>query len=235
MIEMRRRKDRWSPVRKRDYARAAVVIVTLSAIAAFSLAMRPAHENRAVVRVSLDRIPEERIVEFGHEMPRITLMSPVASGEPLLEVATPVSSEVPRTAAVLEASARPAGFAAPPRKAEIRPSRKPPVVADANGVLPIDFSLPEGVSSQNGGVGVAKTLAAEGGAATGLTIFLIGGSQIEVDRAELVAALSQLGAPERAGSIPPAGESGRLSLDRVRTAGVDLHYDAIHDRLVLRP
>ncbi|MBX7458992.1 hypothetical protein K3152_12100 [Qipengyuania sp. 1NDH17] len=230
---MRRSKERWAPVATRDYARAAVVIITLVAIAAFSLAMRPAHENRAVVRVSLDRIPEERVVEFGHEMPRITLMSPVEPEVPLAEVTIPSTGTAP--AAAPSAPPRPALAAAAPRRPAARRAERPDLVPDANGVLPIDFSLPEGVSARDGGVGVAKTLASEGGAATGLTIFLIGGSLIEVDRAELLAALAQLGAADKAGRVPPAGESGRLSLDRVRTAGLDLRYDAIHDRLVLRP
>ena len=233
MIVMRRDKERWAPVAKRDYARAAVIIFTLAAIAAFSLAMRSAHENRAVVRVSLDRIPEERVVEFGHEMPRITLMSPIEPEVPLAEVTIPSAGSAPP--ADLSAPPGPAVAAATPRRPVGRRAAKPDLVADANGVLPIDFSLPEGISSHDGGVGVAKTLASEGGAATGLTIFLIGGSLIEVDRAELLAALAQLGAADKAGRIPPAGDSGRLSLERVRTAGLDLRYDAIHDRLVLRP
>ena len=229
---MRRTKDRWAPVTRRDYARAAVVIITLTAIAAFALAVRPSHENRAVVRVSLDRIPEERVVEFGHEMPRITLMSPTEAERPLGEVILPAASNAPATAP----SAPPGpALAAAARKPDARRAERPALVADANGILPIDFRLPEGVSSHAGGVGVAKTLASEGGAATGLTIFLIGGSMIEVDRTELLAALAQLGAADKAGRIPPAGDSGRLSLDKVRTAGLDLRYDAIQDRLVLRP
>ena len=231
MIVLRRRKDRLAPVRTRDYAQLAVAVITLCAIIGFSLSMRPASASRAVVRVAFDRIPEERVVDFGHEMPQITLVSPVPADEPASDVHTP-ATEQPSTGAT---ATNPATLAAArPRTAAV-PARQLAVKPDANGILPIDFSLPEGVSSQTGGVGVAKTLASEGGAATGLTIFLIGGSVIEVDRNELMAALAQLGASDKAGRIPEAGGSGRLSLDKVRTAGLDLRYDAIQDRLVLRP
>ena len=231
MIVLRRRKERWAPVRTRDYSQFAVAVITLCAIIGFSLTMRPASANRAVVRVAFDRIPEERVVDFGHEMPRVTLVSPVPADVPASDVQTPAAeqrtTDATDTSPATLASARPRTGPVPATQRAVKP--------DANGILPIDFSLPEGVSSQTGGVGVAKTLASEGGAATGLTIFLIGGSVIEVDRDELMAALAQLGASEKAGRVPPAGESGRLSLDRVRTAGLDLRYDAIHDRLVLRP
>lgn len=58
---------------------------------------------------------------------------------------------------------------------------------------------------------------------------------MEVDRKELMAALAKLGAAEKANSIPPADKSERLSPGRVRNAGLDLRYDPIDDRLVLRP
>ena len=231
MVMRRRRKGCWEPLRTGKSAQIATAVVAFCAIIGFSLGARPETANRAVVRVGFDRIPEERVVDFGHEMPRITLVSPISSDVPgsdfHLSDAGLEASEITRPAPGPLVTSRPRTPAPSVNQADVRP--------DANGILPIDFSLPKGVSSETGGIGVAKTLASEGGTATGLTIFLIGGSVIEVDRNELVLALDQLGASEKAGRLPQAGASGRLSLDKVRTAGLDLRYDAIHDRLVLRP
>ena len=229
MVPMRQHGQGWAPVPRRRYAKLVVLLVTLVAIAAVSMSMRPVSGGKAVVRVSLDRIPEERVVEFGHEMPRMTMVVPV----PVEEEYEPATAVVGQSVPARESKPQ---FAAAVQPREVpEPAAAKPVTPDANGILPIDFQLQEGVSSQMGGVGVAKTLAAEGGQATGLTIFLIGGSLIEVDRKELITALGQLGASEKAARIPPADETGRLSLDHVRTAGLDLRYDAILDRLVLRP
>ncbi len=227
MIQMRHREGRWKPVPRRRIARPLVTALTLAAIAAASLAMRPTADSGAVMRVSLDRVPEERVVEFGHEMPRLAMVSPVPP------TANPVDP-IPVAGNTVTGTGMSQKLASVPER-QTRPQAAVFVAPDSNGILPIDFELQEGVSSQVGGVGVAKTLAAEDGQATGLTIFLIGGSLIEVDRQELIAALAQLGASDKAGRVPPAGETGRLSLDRVRTAGLDLRYDAIRDRLILRP
>ena len=228
---MRSDGHRLVPAIPRSFARAAVVLATIIAILAFAWFMPPASDGSgAVVRVSLSDVPEERVVHFGHELAdRDTTGTEVA----LADAATDVTDEYSQSSNGNAAEpATPSSVKAQPQ-GEQRLARfaRP----DANGVLPIGFSLTEGVSSVNGGVGVPKTLASEAGDATGLTIFLIGGSLIEIDRGELVNALARLGASDKAGNLPAAGESGRLSLDRVRTAGLDLRYDAIRDRLVLRP
>lgn len=225
MIRMRRQGDGWRAVPPRNYARFAILLLTLLAIALFAWSMRPAPQGRAVMRVALDRVPEERVVRFGHAEPYLELVSPVAAAEMHVEEGETISNQI---------SAPAIRDAEPQRLAKAPPSRTM-VKPDRNGILPIGYSLSAGVSSQEGGVGVPKTIASEQGAATGLTIFLIGGSLIEVDRGELVAALAQLGAGDKADRLPPPSESGRLSLDRVRTAGLDLRYDAIQDRLVLKP
>ena len=219
MIRMQVQGDRRLPVAPRRYGRLLVLLLTILAIALFSWSMRPASSSGAVMRVALDRVPEERVVEFGHADPQLAAVVPL----PPAETEGPASRSEPAG----RTSTPSARSTASPRVALVRPDR--------NGILPIDFSLSQGVSSEVGGVGVPKTIASEQGAATGLTIFLIGGSLIEVDRGELVAALGQLGAGEKASRLPPAPASGRLSLDRVRTAGLDLRYDAIQDRLVLKP
>lgn len=219
------------PVRQRNFARTIVLLATFACIGLFAWDMRPAtNASSAVVRVSLSAVPEERVVNFGHEFPRLAIAEPIAA----VEGAGPVPPEPdPRSPVPTNRAPAPAiaGQTSVPREQRRTKYAKP----DANGVLPIGYSLAQGVSSEIGGVGVPKTIASEGGEATGLTIFLIGGSLIEVDRGELVTALARLGASDKAGSLPAAGESGRLSLDRVRTAGLDLRYDAIRDRLVLRP
>lgn len=173
-------------------------------------------QSRAVVRIALDQVPVERVVEFGHQDDAFAMALPVSANvsEQLqtsqgVSVLSPKSERLPRTVAYVE--------------------------PDRNGVLPISFSLDQGVSSAAGGVGVTKTIASDQGAMTGLTIFLVGGSIIEVDRGELAGALAAIGASERSSALPPAGANGRLSLDRVRQAGLDLRYDAIRDRLVLNP
>ena len=204
-----------------------VLLVTLATICLFSWSMRPAPSSGAVVRVSLAKVPEERIVTFGHENHDYAALQ--------LSPPDPRGIEFPEGQEDSPVMPRPATRLAsrPETQRKIAPAAR--VKADANGILPIDYSLPEGVSSTKGGVSVAKTLAAEGGEATGLTIFLIGDALIEIDRNELLGALARLGAGERVSQVPPASDSGRLSLDRVRTAGIDLRYDAVRDRLVLRP
>lgn len=200
-----------------------IVAAILLALVLWSL--RPSDNGDAVVRVSLDKVPEERVVRFGHadrewivgeSVPREQAAPPeLAESKPAPQL-QPVRKPASRSG---EPTARSAAYVKP----------------DANGVLPIGYSLTEGISTKKGGVGVPKTIASEQGVITGLTIFLIGGSLIEVDRGALVAALSQIGASEKAAKLPPAGENGRLSLDRVRTAGLNLSYDAVRDRLVLKP
>lgn len=186
--------------------------------------MRISNENGAVMRVPLDRVPEEKVVSFGHADP---------SFDPSWHFEDPAGADhVSPVEAHLAESGAPEP--ATPRVAKTVPPGRV-VKPDRNGVLPIGYSLPQGVSSQEGGVGVSKTLAVEEGTATGLRIFLIGGSLIEIDRGELVAALGQLGAPEKAQRLPAANDAGRLSLESVRMAGLDVRYDAIRDRLVLRP
>lgn len=225
MIRMRHQDDGWRAVPPRRYARFLVLMLTLLAIATFAWSMRPVQAGHAVMRVALDRVPEERVVEFRHADPAFRMVLPV---EP--EGADPG----PERGGFGDLAAAPQPVERSERLARAATATRL-VAPDRNGILPIGFSLSEGVSSQAGGVGVPKTIASEEGAMTGLTIFLIGGSLIEVDRSELVAALSRLGATDKAGSLPPASESGRLSLERVRTAGLNLRYDAIHDRLVLKP
>lgn len=233
MIQMRPDDGKLVPVPPRRFSRAIVLLATFACILLFAWSMRPdgsGNDSGAVVRVSLSSVPEERVVHFGHEFP---VPAPAAPDAAIADAGADVAGE-DEIAPVRIAAASTAKFAGSPQSQ--RDQRRANYARpDANGVLPIGYSLTEGVSSVNGGVGVPKTIAAEGGEATGLTIFLIGGSLIEVDRGELVTALARLGAADKAGNLPPAGESGRLSLDRVRTAGLDLRYDAIHDRLVLRP
>ena len=227
MIRMRSSEGQMVPLIPAQIGRWMVLLVTLATICLFSWSMRPAQSSGAVVRVSLAKVPEERIVTFGHETrdyAALTLSAPDTRGSDD-QTGQDISPSTIRTAARLASRPDQPRQMAPPQK----------VRADANGILPITYSLPEGVSSTEGGVGVAKTLAAEGGQATGLTIFLIGDALIEIDRNELLGALARLGAQERVGQVPQASASGRLSLDRVRTAGIDLRYDAVRDRLVLRP
>ena len=230
MIRMRNQGDSWRAVTPRKYGRLLVLVATLLAIALFAWSMRPPAPNGAVVRVSLDRVPEERVVEFGHVDPPLEFVMPVP---------VEADAEAERTAAEpRDLGLQGPSQSIPGRSERIAAATAPPARTlrpDRNGVLPISFSLTQSVAAENGGVGVAKTLASEQGAATGLTIFLIGGSLIEVDRNELVTALAQLGASDKAAVLPEPGASGRLTLDRVRTAGLDLRYDAVQDRLVLRP
>lgn len=232
MIQMRSEGGIWRATPPRRKARVLVVFATALAIALVAWALRPADRSAPVMRVALGNVPEKRVAEFGHEMPRIAMFSPVVPpvGSPLASAPSPLGGA---SATGLKASGREKAEAATrPQPRNLAQSRVGP---DENGLLPIEFTLQQGVSSQVGGVGVAKTIASEAGQATGLTIFLIKGSLIEVDRGELISALATLGASEKADNLPAAGDNGRLSLDRVRTAGLDLSYDAIRDRLILRP
>ena len=157
MVPMRQDGHGWVPVPRRRYAKLVVLLATLFTIVAFSTSMRQASGGNAVVRVSLDRVPEERVVEFGHERPRLALSMPV----PAEGAITPAST------AMTVAASRDEG---PPKLVAPVPRKTPPVLTvvkalkpDAKGILPIDFQLQEGVSSQVGGVGVTKTLPPEGG------------------------------------------------------------------------
>lgn len=196
--------------------RATLLVAGLCLAIAVAALVHAELQNRAVVRIALDQVPVERVVEFGHEDGAFAMVMPV----PLSSVESIPGGETDRAAM---------------RGAD----RLQPVAAyvepDGDGVLPIDFSIEQGFTSASGGVGVTKTIANEQGAMTGLTIFLIGGSIIEIERSELAGALAAIGASERSKALPPAGANGRLSLDRVRQAGLDLRYDAIRDRLVLHP
>lgn len=173
-------------------------------------------QNRAIVRIALNHVPVEQLVEFGHDDGAFAMVMPV----PPSAVENMQGGEFDRTATR-------------------RPERLQPAVAyveaDGDGVLPLDFSIEQGFTSASGGIGVTKTIATDQGATTGLTIFLVGGSIIEIERSELAGALAAIGASELSRALPPAAENGRLSLDRVRQAGLDLRYDAIRDRLVLHP
>ena len=196
--------------------RATLLVFGLCLAVAVAALVHAELQSRAVVRIALDQVPEERVVEFGHQDSAFAMVLPV-------------------TADAIEQSQVTQGVTAPLPESHRLPRTVAYVEPDRNGVLPINFSLDHGVSSAAGGVGVAKTIASDQGAMTGLTIFLVGGSIIEVDRGELAGALAAIGASERSSSLPAAGANGRLSLDRVRQAGLDLRYDAIRDRLVLNP
>lgn len=167
-----------------------------------------------VVRIAMNEVPVERVVEFGHEEGAFAMVLPVSP--------PPSADTKVRPAAITEALTRPM-----PRTAQFAP--------DENGVLPINFTLEEGETAIGGGVGVKKTIALQQGEMTGLTIFIVGDAMIEVERGELAKALEAIGAGSKAAVLPQAGRTGRLSLDRVRHAGLDLRYDAIQDRLVLHP
>lgn len=196
--------------------RATFLVAGLCLAIAVAALIHAELQNRAVARIALDQVPVERVVEFGHEDGAFATVLPV----PPSAVEVWQGGELDRT---------------PTRG----PERLQPAVAyvepDGDGVLPIDFSIEHGFTSASGGVGVTKTIATDQGAMTGLTIFLVGGSIIEIERSELAGALAAIGASERSQALPPAGANGRLSLDRVRQAGLDLRYDAIRDRLVLHP
>lgn len=208
----------------RGYARRFLLIAMVFAIPFSGWTLRTAENDTAVMRVPLDRVPEERVVSFGHSDTHFGVYpgGDYDAESPVQESATPRPAE------------NAAADQAQPRLAQATPTRQS-ARPDRNGVLPIGYSLPRGISSEKGGVGVSKTIAVEEGTATGLTIFLIGGSLIEIDRGELVAALGQLGASDKAGRLPAANDTGRLSLESVRMAGLDVRYDAIRDRLILRP
>lgn len=169
---------------------------------------------RPVVRIPLNQVPIEKVVEFGHADGTFAIALP----DKMKGIEEIGSVEHAKNS---------------PDRPENRQRPLAYVEPDRNGVLPISFSLDRGSSSGAGGVGVTKTIATLQGQMTGLTIFLVGGSSIEVDRAELAQALTAIGAGERSSSLPAAGSNGRLSLDRVRQAGLGLRYDAIRDRLVL--
>ncbi|QZD91813.1 hypothetical protein K3162_09630 [Qipengyuania xiapuensis] len=191
----------------------ALTAMTCLALAMGALVVEKLNSN-AAVRIALDKVPVEKVVEFGHEDGAFAAALPLSSGETF-----PAASE-PHVADRLPAP-RPAVAIAP------RPDR--------NGVIPIDFSLEQGETAVGGGVGVQKTIALSQGAMTGLKIFIVGDAVIEVDRLELARALAAIGAENKAVDLPAAGGNGRLSLDRVRHAGLDLRYDAVRDRLVLHP
>ena len=196
--------------------RATLIVLGLFLAIAVAAAVQTELQPGAVTRIALKEVPVEKVVEFGHQDGAFTMALPV----PADPVERPVARGYTQATALRPDDTR-------RLSAYVEPDR--------NGVLPIDFSLGQGNSSATGGVGVTKNLASDKGAMTGLTIFLVGGSIIEIDRGELVLALTTIGASERSAALPSADPNGRLSLDRLRQAGVDLRYDAIRDRLVLNP
>ena len=196
--------------------RATFLVACLCLAIAVAALIHAELQNRAVVRIALDQVPVERVVEFGREDGAFAVAPPV----------TPSVVEV-RQGGELDRNATRGPEWLQPAVAYVEP--------DADGILPIDFSIKQGFTTASGGIGVTKTIATDQGAMTGLTIFLVGGSIIEIERSELAGALAAIGANERSQALPPAGANGRLSLDRVRQAGLDLRYDAIRDRLVLHP
>ena len=203
----------------------SLALLTLLGAGFFNLTHWQGDGNSAVLRVALDRVPEERIVNFGHA-------DAPADALDWMDQERVAHAAAPQT---LASSGTAGARSDQPAMRLASRSSAPPLAPDANGILPINFSLPPGVSSEAGGVGVAKQFASEQGVVTDLTIFLIGGSIIEVERNELIAALGRLGAQDKIETLPAPGDSGRLTLERVRTAGLDLRYDAVRDRLVLRP
>lgn len=170
--------------------------------------------SQSVVRIAMNDVPVEKVVEFGHEERAFSMVLPVPADE--------VEPLFAQPAPPVETSAITA-----PAMARVTPDR--------NGVLPISFSLEEGATAIGGGVGVTKTIALQQGEMTGLKIFIVGDAMIEVERIELARALEAIGAGNRIAALPAAGRTGRLSLDHVRQAGLDLKYDPIRDRLVLNP
>lgn len=178
--------------------------------------------SQPVTRIAMNQVPVEKVVDFGHE-----------DGEFAVQDLTPAQDPVP----VSETKQNPEIGPADKPQLAVAPNlpRRSVVAPDANGVLPIAFSLEGGGTAGVAGLGVEKTIALEQGAVSGIKIFIVGDALIEVERQELARALNAIGAQAKAETLPDAGRSGRLTLDRVRHAGVDLRYDAIRDRLILRP
>ena len=199
-------------------ARMVVILVVLIVLFAITDFVQSRMARQPVTRIALAEVPVEKVVEFGHEEGAFSFVPSPA------DPAAPVAGDGP---AVPVATAR----------NDIAPAAKPAIQVrpDANGVLPIGFSLERGETSAGGGVGVSKTIASPKGEMAGLTIFIVGDALIEVDRAELVRALSTIGATEEVQRLPQASGNGRISLDRLRQAGLDVRYDAVGDRLVLHP
>lgn len=205
---------RHSPITDREVLK-WLVLSTLATCLALALGALVVEKivSRTPTRIALAEVPVEKVAEFGHRDGAFAIALPDAPSD--------------------------TGPVEPRRIVPERPAESPRTIAEVapetGSVLPIAFSLVQGETAVGGGVGVRKTIALPQGDMTGLTIFIVGDAVIEVERSELARALAAIGAGSETTVLPDAGGNGRLSLDRLRHAGLDLRYDAVRDRLVLHP
>ena len=184
---------------------AVVLMVVFFAFSSFAMT-HPHDPTRDILRVSLEPMPTESVVPSAHELaPRIE-----TAGSDLAEPTSALAS-ADNTGALQAA----AGKAVP--------------LAD-NGIIPLSFRLKPNFNPGPDGLQVTKPLALKEGGQTDLAIILVDASRIEIERSALSGALERLGLRGAGESLP---EKERLSLDAIRSAGIDLRYDAIRDRLVL--
>lgn len=111
-------------------------------------------------------------------------------------------------------------------------AREEKVVAGGGGdILKLSFRLEPAFDAGPDGVEVLKRLVRDGAGETDLPIYLMGGTRVEIERDKLASALAALKLDRQVANLP---DKPRLTLENVRSSGVDLSYDAIRDRLVLK-
>ena len=111
-------------------------------------------------------------------------------------------------------------------------AREEKVAAGGGGdILKLSYRLEPAFDAGPDGVEVLKRLVRDGAGETDLPIYLMGGTRIEIERDKLASALAELKFDRQVANLP---DKPRLTLENLRSSGVDLSYDAIRDRLVLK-
>ena len=103
--------------------------------------------------------------------------------------------------------------------------------AEGGDILKLSYRLEPAFDAGPDGVEVLKRLVRDGAGETDLPIYLMGGTRIEIERDKLASALAELKFDRQVANLP---DKPRLTLENLRSSGVDLSYDAIRDRLVLK-
>ena len=184
----------------------ALALIGLAAVAANSHADRQAREA-GILRVALQ--PNQTKTKLPSIQPLVRDADPdeTASSAPIPEAAAPLDVVLPP------------------------PAKEPESLDHGGEVLKLSYRLEPAFDGGPDGVEVRKRLVRDGAGETSLPIFLMGGTRIEVERDTLASALAELKLDRQAADLP---DKKRLTLENVRSSGVDLTYDAIRDRLVLK-
>jgi hypothetical protein len=105
-----------------------------------------------------------------------------------------------------------------------------PAPAEPPTLEAVRFNLSDPYGERGGSIELKKAIRVDGAEAGSATIRVTDGSTIAISREDLGKLLAGAGHSDRAAAL---GSGSFVSFDRIRQAGMSVHYDAASDRIVV--